>query len=587
MLNYTTSTTDTKEYKRLITGRADDITKLIDDITQGNSVVLFGERRIGKTSLLYLIRDIINNNIDNYQNTLIDSSLRNFIDGLKIRISAYKVIYIDIATLQNEGDTIEKLIYENIKDENLFQNFSINITSSFSLIEIFKYTKPELQQNNNRLLILVDESERLCNLSKQKQDDILSSIKSITQTSPEIQFILAGAEPWYSNFKRDDNPLRNVKFYYLKSAAPSAIREDLIRKPFLHYLNPDPNQNPPQKVIDIVEIIGNYTAEWTGYKPSYVQSVCYEMKQFLQINNNELKQEWDTYVLKKVESQEEDKTLKPFYQAQYIDNISKDILALLAHKHELNRDQIINQLSHSKEEIWDKLEDLQSLDKIRKNQSEKYHIVGTLVEKWGKENIPLPSIKNEWIQYLTWTGAIIFVSLAIGVYFYTHPSLKSKSCQFISSKNDFPKSQVLIYIPSSLEEEENGKVTLLVSNLDQKEINPLLITLSSLENQIQYQKDNTNLIKTESLSIGETKYYTLDFIVRDSLSKKILSSIVVISDIKKQSINKCDFDIKFRSIPIKRYWGIISLFLTAIGGFIVKKDLPQLLTTLLGLFSNK
>ena len=333
MLNYTTSTTDTKEYKRLITGRADDITKLIDDITQGNSVVLFGERRIGKTSLLYLIRDIINNNIDNYQNTLIDSSLRNFIDGLKIRISAYKVIYIDIATLQNEGDTIEKLIYENIKDENLFQNFSINITSSFSLIEIFKYTKPELQQNNNRLLILVDESERLCNLSKQKQDDILSSIKSITQTSPEIQFILAGAEPWYSNFKRDDNPLRNVKFYYLKSAAPSAIREDLIRKPFLHYLNPDPNQNPPQKVIDIVEIIGNYTAEWTGYKPSYVQSVCYEMKQFLQINNNELKQEWDTYVLKKVESQEEDKTLKPFYQAQYIDNISKDILL---HKKQLS-----------------------------------------------------------------------------------------------------------------------------------------------------------------------------------------------------------------------------------------------------------
>ena len=362
MVNYTTTTTNTEAYKTLITGRADDVTILVDDITQGNSVVLFGERRIGKTSILYLIRDIINNNIDNYRNKLIDLSLKNIIDSLKTRVLTYQVIYVDIAPLQNEGETFEELLYANIEGKNLIQNFS----RKSSLVATFRTSNSQLEQNQKRLLILVDESERLCNLPK--QDNILSNIKSITQTCPQIQFILAGAEPWYSNFKRDDNPLRNIKFHYLKSASPSAIREDLIRKPFLNYLNPNLTSAPNQTIIDKVEEIANYTAECTGYKPSYVQSVCFEIKKFLQNNSNELTQNWKYSVLEKVKQQEEDKTLRYFYTASYVDKISQDILALLAHQTELNFEQIAIRLPHSENKIRDKLSDLESLDKIYQNQ---------------------------------------------------------------------------------------------------------------------------------------------------------------------------------------------------------------------------
>jgi len=50
-ITYTISTVDSLEYKRLICGRTDDITKLLGHISAGHSVALFGERRIGKTSL--------------------------------------------------------------------------------------------------------------------------------------------------------------------------------------------------------------------------------------------------------------------------------------------------------------------------------------------------------------------------------------------------------------------------------------------------------------------------------------------------------------------------------------------------------
>ncbi|MGK7878989.1 MAG: hypothetical protein AB4060_02675 [Crocosphaera sp.] len=583
MINYTTSTADTNGYKALITGRTDDINILLDYISKGNTVVLFGERRIGKTSILYLIRDIINGKIDSYKNTLIDINLKNIIDSLKTRVVDYKVIYRDIAPLQEEGETFEELVYKAIEDSTLFPP----ISRESSLSKTFK--KLDSLLTPNKLLFLIDESERLCTLSQKKQDNILSNIKAITQNCPQIQFILAGAEPWYSNFKRDSNPLRNVKFYYLKSASPSTIREYLIRQPFLSYLNPTSPATPDDilRVQQTVEQIATDAAELTGYKPSYVQSICYEIKKILENNHHQLIEGWKKNVLEEIEEQEEDKTLRYFYKADYVDQISQNILALLAHKPELNFKEIAARLPHSANQIRDKLSDLESLDKIYKDTAEKYRIVGLLVEEWGKDNVPLPSIKNTRIVILKWIAAIILVISAISIYFYTHPSFKPISCKFITNTNDFPKTQILIDVPSSVERGETGKLTFLISNLDQKEIKPLTLTFSSLKNQIQYQKDNTNLIKIESLYIGETKYYTLDFIVRDSGSDKVSSSVIsIISDVQNKSIETCKFNISLRDIQIKKYWTVFSLLLTAISGFLVKQDLTKLLTVLLGLFTD-
>jgi predicted AAA+ superfamily ATPase len=56
---YCTTIQDSPEYKRLITGRTDDIARLLDYITLKRSIALFGERKIGKTSLLFLLSSTV------------------------------------------------------------------------------------------------------------------------------------------------------------------------------------------------------------------------------------------------------------------------------------------------------------------------------------------------------------------------------------------------------------------------------------------------------------------------------------------------------------------------------------------------
>ena len=76
---------DSAEHKRLICGRTNDLRALLNHIYAGKSVALFGERRIGKTSILYLIRDIVNGRITQYQDKLFDETLRQAVPDLSPR----------------------------------------------------------------------------------------------------------------------------------------------------------------------------------------------------------------------------------------------------------------------------------------------------------------------------------------------------------------------------------------------------------------------------------------------------------------------------------------------------------------------
>src|SRR6266849_2461320 len=57
---YSISATPDSTYLPLVCGRTKDLQELLKYIAANHSVALFGERRIGKTSLLYLLEYIIN-----------------------------------------------------------------------------------------------------------------------------------------------------------------------------------------------------------------------------------------------------------------------------------------------------------------------------------------------------------------------------------------------------------------------------------------------------------------------------------------------------------------------------------------------
>ncbi|KYC34662.1 hypothetical protein WA1_50565 [Scytonema hofmannii PCC 7110] len=566
-VTYTISTVDSPEYKRLICGRTDDIARLIDYISQGRSIALFGERRIGKSSLLYLVRDIINNQIDNYREDFIDLSLKNAVQSLSSRVSNYKAIYLDLQALnKSDSEAFMQLVNNKFKDNGLFHDSLGSSTTSinFTIPELFSTVNNQLI-NGERLVILVDEVEVLLELAESKQ--IFRNIRSVIQSCARICFVIAGADYWHKEIKDKTSPIvNNVQTFYLKAAARFPIENYLIKQPLDNYIYG----------IDI-NTITRTILEWTECKPWYVQAVCQAVVE-INAECGQLQKGWQAVVMKRVEDSVES-TLDRFYFHDNPDNISQKILVLLANKPGLTIKEISRLLSCSEKIIWDRIDDLESLDKVRKEGS-KYRIVGSLIEQWGQKTKDTIFVKNNRFQLLTiflkTTLAIVFLLLAGVTYYYANPPLHTSSCKF-------PNGELLIQMPSSLEDGEVGVSKTLVQNTSKNKLSSVNITFTS--KNIDYERNGTSLIKLDSIDIGETKSLKLNFISRPIKDEKNYASQVLISHATTKLPNKCYFEISIRVIPIKKSWGLISLLLVTISGFFAKPDLPQLITNLVsGLF---
>lgn len=565
-VTYTISTVDSPEYKRLICGRTDDIARLIDHISQGRSIALFGERRIGKSSLLYLIRDIINNQIDIYKENLLDLSLKNAVQSLRSRVSNYRAIYLDLQALnKSDSEAFMQLLNNKFKENGLLDEYlaSNNTPINFTISEVFSTVNNQLN-NNERLVILIDEVEVLLELVESKQ--VFRNLRSVIQSCSKICFVIAGADYWHKEIKDKTSPIvNNVQTFYLKAAARFPIENYLIKQPLDNYISG----------IDI-NITTRTIIEWTECKPWYVQAVCQAVVEIAEYG--ELQKNWQDVVVKRVEDSVET-TLHRFYSSDNPDNISQKILVLLANKPRLTVKEISRMLGYSEKLIWDKIDDLESLDKVRK-EGAVYRIVGSLIEKWGEKTKDINFVKSRPVQLLTFllksALAILFLLLAGITYFYANPPLHSSTCKFTNG-------ELLIQMPSSLEDGENGVGKILVKNTNKNKLSSVNITFNS--KNIQYDYNGTSLIKLDSIDAGETKSFKLNFTSGLRTSEKAYASQVSITHATAKPPNKCSFDISVRVIPIKKYWGLISILLVTVSGFFAKPDLPQLITNLVsGLF---
>src|SRR5215831_5083625 len=96
---YSTSTQDSPACKRLFCGRLNDLTQLLNALAQGQSVALFGERRIGKTLLLFLLRDIVNGDIADYEGTLLDGTLKAGLTRLRSKLTHCTPVFLSLHDL--------------------------------------------------------------------------------------------------------------------------------------------------------------------------------------------------------------------------------------------------------------------------------------------------------------------------------------------------------------------------------------------------------------------------------------------------------------------------------------------------------
>jgi DNA-binding Lrp family transcriptional regulator len=506
--------------------------------------------------VLLLLRDIVDGTVDEYQQQLIDKPFRDTIPTLKAKASSCLVVYLNIQS----------------KDPKTFASSICNELSSYLPKKgprVKKASAPEADfvtvaeevnnslSNTQRLVILLDEVDGLLDSRDSKQ--IFRTLRSIVQSCPKICFLIAGAELWHQAIKEKTSPLvNNVFAFYLKSAEAYPVEEYLMKGQLIYYLSPSSN----------IDKISETIREWTGGKPWCVQAVCYEVVEACG-DSQQLPTDWETIVETKVMTAV-GPTLGAFFQGDNLDDVTRKILALLANKPGLSIKEIARGLGLSEKAIWDKIADLEALDKVRKQGSD-YYIVGTLLEKYGKNTQEVPRIKSKWPQRLKWVAAIVLVFIAIWLYWYTHPPLQAYTVAY-------PAGIMSIRMPSSLEQDETGAAVISVHNTTVSEMYTITLSLESTD--IDYQHNGSNRVSLDTLRAGEIRYWEPRFSVRSPTYSAIFSSSVTITQDTSQFFATYPFEISQRAIPIKKYWAVVSLLLVTISGFLTKQDLSQLVTSL-------
>lgn len=568
---YTTSTVDDSEYKKLICGRTGDITKLFGFISQCRSVALFGEKRIGKTSLLYLVRDIINGEINFYKFNLVDLHLKNEVQHLCDGTPNYKAAYLSLQSLTSvELQSFIDLLRRSIHFAGLSVTLSTSQEENLSdfLDKLNKALLPK-----QRLVILIDEVELLLEIDGGKQ--FFRNLRSSTQAYSKICFVLSGAELWHKQINDKTLDLvNNVELLPLRRALVGDIETFLIRQPLQNAFQ------SPEEMNTFVRL----AIEWTMCKPLYVQQVCNAVIEVL--DSGRLPKSWETLIEKSVQESLES-TLDNFYLDSSLEQISQQILFLLANRPNLSARQIARHLNYRIKVVHDKLDDLVLLDKVLRESptnklsnilfGEKYRIVGLLIERWGKKTQDLPaSKKNYLLVSLKWAGAILSLGLASFIYFYTNPSNNSYECLFKGGK-------ISVAMPSSLEQGEAGKALIAISN-ERLDILSIIITINS--DDIEFQKDSSNVIKVENIGMGEKKSEKVDFVAHSSKNNKAFKSQLNLTSssngklttkVSKTSTKCLPFNINERPFPFKKHWVLITALLAGISSFSVNPNLFQLL----------
>jgi biotin operon repressor len=551
---YAISTRDVPEFKSLFCGRRNDVAELLDHLSKGHSVAIFGERKIGKTSLLYIVRDIINGETDAYQADLIDLELQSTVESLKTKAPKGHAIFVGLLGLTSaDSEGLVRLLHRELQTVGLLDTDFKRVSSlSETLIVLDKK-----MADDERIVILMDEMEVLLGCKESRQ--IFGNLRSVIQSCPHTCFVFAGAEYWYKPIKQKTSPLvGNVRVLYLKAAAQFPTEAYLIANPLKDYLSSG---------CDIAEVTRT-VVEWTACKPYYVQAACLAITEVC-TKGRQLPEDWRTVAQERV-GEIAGPILDAFYISDSLDTLSTKILALLANKPGLTVKELAQKLGYSEKVIWDKVDDLEALDKVRKRGSE-YRVVGTLIERWGQRTQDVPKVKNPWLERVKWAGTVLLLALAVWVYSYTHPPLYPFSF-------DFPNGVVVVRMPSSLEQEESGITEASIQNTSPTTI--YSVTVSLMSGDVDYQLDGTNRVCFDSLAKGEKRYWKSTFLSRASISGDFFESqiLIVHGAISSDSYR---FDIPRRVLPIKRYWGLVSTCLVALNGFLFKQELAQLASSVI------
>ena len=90
-----------------------DLEQIFRHIFTGACVGLYGERRSGKTLTLEMIQAIINGDIADYENDLIDGTLRATLPRWKKQFVSYRAVYVSLQATRTEEELVGRFLDES------------------------------------------------------------------------------------------------------------------------------------------------------------------------------------------------------------------------------------------------------------------------------------------------------------------------------------------------------------------------------------------------------------------------------------------------------------------------------------------
>jgi len=559
---YAFTTRDRPFNLRLFCGRTKDVESIMGCFGREESIALFGERRIGKTLLLFILRDLINDAVPSerrYQ--LIDTELDSQWEELCKPLGKSRAVCITLQRLPVGSKQASELLQSEL--QKACEGIGLHISTEDTLVGCFESLVAKLEQVDTHLIILVDEIENLNRFEDSHQ--LLDNLRSIIEAhSGRLCFLFAGAELWYQDVKSGSSPLAsNLQKCYLGNPDLAATRRFLIYKPFSNVLG--------EKTADR---LSHDIVEKTGGKPWFVQMICWFLWQHkAEIGNQTFERIWNAFLRDEVEKQARS-DLEAFRESRH--SSAKRILEMLSIVQPLGVRQLANGLRIREGEVFTILDDLEKLDRVRSQKGflgivdRRYEFSDEITRAYWQERargLPKPFLLRRVLgKVIKWSVVGALLTAALILYFYTYPTLVRHSIIH-------PEYLVEAWYPPTVEEAEGGNVRVIVAN-PKSAASSITVTTSLSSDWIDFHTEGSNAHTFKQITPGEEKMYEFSYLVYTSVPVTEILTELAHASAEKPPIES--FFASRRRPPIKRYLLPFEGVLTALVAVIMRKEIAQL-----------
>lgn len=363
---------------RMFFGRRQEIRDIANHVQNGDSVLLIGERRMGKTFLLYMIGDFARRGADFYEH-LLDRHTGTLLAELHRSTASYHWAFVDLLGITNAAGFYFKIL-AGLAEGQVERFAALSPMDHMSFANELTKLSKDLSHRGQRAVMLIDEGEKLLDLDESA--GVLSCLKAVIQQCDSVDFLLAGdikphqTTPEFVNLKGALRPI------HLAPLDPTDAKA-LIRVPVKGRLSFE--DSVLQRILDL-----------TGGKPSLIQILCghlYELVTGVVEDTNEIHvtladfdRLWESELRDKV-FESFDAALRDSFEG--LQGHERSIFSFLAHNPQATVDAVVKALGIHRTSVQSGLHKLYTTHRIE-DTGTGFCIRAKIIEEFGSRFVPCP-----------------------------------------------------------------------------------------------------------------------------------------------------------------------------------------------------